>query len=118
MAKRLIEYDAETKTQVWHDYDPLTDTTTIAEIQDCAPALDSAKALRNYGQGGAKGLNEYSKAGIKNNLWHVATIPNHVIVEWRQKYHVDVFNKHQAKEVAKLLNNSDYAYLRTGTGIV
>ena len=118
MSKRLIDYDAESQTQTWHDYDEVNDITTIAEVQDCEPSLDMSKALRNADVGGAKGLNEYSKQGIKNNWWHVASIPNSVIVKWKKEKGVDVFNKHQWKEVQKLLNDSEYAYLRTGTGRV
>ena len=118
MSKRLIDYDAESQTQTWHDYDEVNDITTIAEVKDCETSLDMSKALRNADVGGAKGLNEYSKQGIKNNWWHVASIPNSVIIKWKKEKGVDVFNKHQWKEVQKLLNDSEYAYLRTGTGRV
>ena len=118
MAKRLLDYDPVTKTQTWHDYDEVNKVTTIADIQDCEPTLDSNKAVRNYDVGGAKGINEYSKQGIKNYWWHVASIPNSVIVKCKKEKGVDVFNKHQWNEVRKLLNDSEYAYLRTGTGRV
>lgn len=118
MSKRLLDYDPNSRTATWHDYDEVNKVTTIAEIQDVEPALDTAKALRHADVGGAKGLNEYSKQGIKNNWWHVASIPNSVIIKWKKEKGVDVFNKHQWKEVQKLLNDSEYAYLRTGTGRV
>lgn len=118
MPKRLLDYDPLTKTETWHDYDESTDITTIAEIQDVEPALESNKAVRNYDVGGAMGLNEYSKQGIKNDWWHVASIPNSLIIKWKKEKGIDVFNKHQWNEVKKLLNDSGYAYLRTGTGRV
>ena len=45
--KRLIDYDSDTKTAVWHDYDHLTKETTIAEIQDVESLLESNKAIRH-----------------------------------------------------------------------
>ena len=114
--KRLIDHDPVTGEQIWHYYDDLTDTTIIQSVQDCEPVLGRNQDIRNYGVGGAKGLNEYSQKGIKNNMWHVASIPNGVITEWKMKYGIDVFNKHQTKEVLKMLEKPEWAYLRTGTG--
>ena len=94
----------------------MTDTTVIEEVQDCAPVLELNNNLRNHDVGGSMGLNEYSRQGIKNNMWHVASIPLSVITKWKQEYNVDVFNKHQEKEVLKLLQRPEWAYLRTGTG--
>ena len=118
MARRLIEYVPDTKTEIWHAYDEDSDTTYISEIQDVDYILDSAKTKRNWDVGGAMGLNEYSKQGIKNNFWHVASIPNSVMMKWRIEYGVDVFNKDHWPQVKRLLNNSDWAYLRTGTGTI
>ena len=115
MAKRLIEYDAETRTEVWHEYDSINKTTTIAEIQDCEPILERNKAFRNHGKT-AKGLNEVARRGIKNDWMYVASIPNHIILKWKQEHGVDIFNKHQTKEMLKLLQRPEYSYLRTGTG--
>ena len=116
--KRLIDYDAETQTEIWHDYDPITRETTIAEIQDVEPLLDSNQAVRNFDTGGAKGLNEYSKQGIKNNWWHVASIPNSVMVKWKKELGIDIYNRDHWPQIKKLLNDRDWAYLRPGTGRV
>lgn len=116
--KRLIEYDPVTHTETWHDYDPVTKVTTIAEIQDVEPILESNLAARNHGVGGAKGLNEYSKNGFKKNWWHAATIPTMVIAKWKRDLGVDVFNKDHWPAVKRLLNSPDWRYLRTGTGRV
>ncbi|MAK37688.1 MAG: hypothetical protein CMC15_16130 [Flavobacteriaceae bacterium] len=118
MSKRLLDYDPITRTQTWHEYDEVNNVTTIAEVQDVEPALNLNKAVQNYDVGGAKGLNEYSKQGIKNDWWHVASIPNSVIIKWKKEKGIDIFNKNQWNEVKKLLNDSEYAYLRTGTGRV
>jgi len=116
--KRLLDYDADTGIQTWHDYDHHTKETVIAEVQDVAPVLEANKAARNQGNGGAKGLNEVAQRGIKNNWWHAASVPNSVILKWKKELGVDIYNKDHLPAVKKLLNDRDWAYLRTGTGRV
>jgi hypothetical protein len=41
-----------------------------------------------------------------------ASIPAKVIYEWIEKHGVNAFNPHHADGVAKLLNSSDYRYLK------
>ena len=125
MSKKLIDYNAQTATQTWHDYDEVNDVTTIAEIQDVEPSLELSKSFRNADISGGAGstsdglrLNQYSKEGIKNDMWHVADIPNSVIMKGKREKGVVIFNKHQWNEVKKLLNDPEWAYLRTGTGRV
>ena len=118
MAKRLIDYDPVTLTQTWHDYDVASDKTEIVEIKDVEHVLESTNAARNWDVGGAKGLNAYSKKGIKEGFWHVASIPNSVQLKWKTELGIDIFNKDHWPAVRKLLNDSEWAYLRTGTGQV
>ena len=116
--KRLLDYDADTGIQTWHDYDHHTKQTVIAEVQDVAPVLEANIVARNQGNGGAKGLNEVAQRGIKNNWWHAASVPNSVILKWKKELGVDIYNKDHLPAVKKLLNDRDWAYLRTGTGRV
>ena len=116
--KRLLDYDADTGIQTWHDYDHHTKETVIAEVQDVAPVLEANRVARNQGNGGAKGLNEVAQRGIKNNWWHAASVPNSVILKWKKELGVDIYNKDHLPAVKKLLNDRDWAYLRTGTGRV
>jgi len=116
--KRLLDYDADTGIQTWHDYDHHTKQTVIAEVQDVAPVLEANKVARNQGNGGAKGLNEVAQRGIKNNWWHAASVPNSVMLKWKKELGVDIYNKDHLPAVKKLLNDRDWAYLRTGTGRV
>ena len=116
--KRLLDYDADTGIQTWHDYDHHTKETVIAEVQDVAPVLEANKVARNQGNGGAKGLNEVAQRGIKNNWWHAASVPNSVILKWKKELGVDIYNKDHLPAVKKLLNDREWAYLRTGTGRV
>jgi len=94
--KQLIDVDPLSKIETWHHYDPITDETTIQEIQDVDPWLKQAKELKKD--------EDYSKRGIKNNLWHYATIPNSVITKLAVEHGVDVFNKDHTKKVMQLLN--------------
>lgn len=118
MGKRLIEHDPITKTAVWHHYDDLTQETVIEEIQDVEHYLEGNKLTQTHDVGGSMGLTEYSRKGIKKGLWHVASIPNGVINKWLVEKGVNVFNKDHWPAVKKLLNDSDWRYLRTGTGRV
>ncbi len=113
MRRRLIDYDPWTKTQTWHEYDPLTDTTTIGEIQDCQQVIETNKATQNIGTPGGR-LNAYEQAGIKNSWAHAATIPNSVINKWRIEEGIDVFNKNHIDAVTKKLNDPEWRFLRTG----
>lgn len=118
MARRLIEHDPLTHQSVWHHYDHETRTTTIETVQDVAPYLRVTQAERNRGVGGAKGLNDISRKQIKDGWWHVARIPVTVQHYWLKTYGVDIYNKHHQDRVRKLLNDPDWAYLRSNPGKV
>ena len=57
---------------------------------------------------------DYSKAGIKNDWWHVATIPAEVQLEWLTQGY-DIMKMSTAEIVAKL-RHPDYAKLRATSG--
>ena len=118
--KRLLDWDAETLTATYHHYDHDTGLTTIEEVQDINPIIESNLATRNHGVGGAMGLNDYSRQGIKKGWWHVAQIPNSVIMKWRTEYgvHLHLWGKCDwtTKKIRQLLNSPEWSYLRTGTG--
>ena len=118
MTKRLIDYDPLSRTGVYHSYDDQTKETVIEEIQDVSHFLEVNRNTQNHDVGGGGGLNEYSRKGIKNGWWHVASIPNSVIMKWKKEKGVDVFNKHHTQEIKKLLIGLEWRYLRTGTGRV
>jgi hypothetical protein len=116
--KRLLDYDPLTRTSTFHHYDDLTKETVIEEIQDVEHFLESNRRTQTHDVGGAKGLNEYSRKGIAKGWWHVATIPNTVILKWKRDYGVDVFDKNHTQGIKRLLNDPEWRYLRTGTGRV
>ncbi len=117
MAKRLIERDPYSLTEVWHEYDPVTKVTTIAEISDVEPVLEGNKRVDLIGTPGGR-LNEYERQGVKKEMAHVARVPNNIITIWKKKYGVDVFKANKCdwtwKRMRQLLNSPDWRYLRTG----
>lgn len=105
MTKRLLSHDGITGISTFHEYDSQTDETRIIHIGDSTPYLEQSKAEAND--------DEQTKKGIKNGFWHYASIPPAVQVKWLIEKGVDVYNKHHGKEVGKLVNSPEYAYLKT-----
>lgn len=59
-----------------HDFDNQTGETIITTKQDVKPVVDKAAKLRNAG---------HIDEGIKQGMWHYATIPPVVELELRKK---------------------------------
>jgi len=98
--KRLLDYDPVTQiTSVFHGSDD-GETFTIETIQDITDIVEDNKAQQN------EGLNKSSE------LWHAATIPAVVQLEWLTKYGVDLMDKDHMPAIKRLLNSSDYCHLR------
>ena len=102
--KRVLDYDPLTRTTTYHEYDSLEDKTIITEVQDIEPYLERSQRLRND--------DDYTRKGIKEEMWHYASIPNVVIEKMRSEDGVDVYQKGNEKAVLKLLNTK-YSYLKT-----
>ena len=83
------------------------DDFTVVRTQDVEAILDRNKELQNHGHNGWT---------EKRNMRHVAEIPLVVAEIWMERYGVDVFNKDHAQAVRRLLNDPDWAYLRTSGG--
>ena len=110
MTKRVIDYDPFTGVTTYFDYDYATDRTTIGMEQDVSVILDVNKARQNE--------TEYSKSGIKNEWWHMCTIPTIVMERWKNEKGIDVLNKDHWGAVKKLLNDPDYKWLKATSGYV
>lgn len=106
--RRLIGIDETTGINTFHEYDPLTDTTTIIHASDAEPVLENNKARANDA--------EYSKRGIKQGFWLYASIPAIVQTKWLIEHGVDVYNKDHGPRIGKLLNDPEYQYLKATTG--
>jgi len=99
------------------DFNPLTGERAIWESdgekvrivheQDVTRIIDGNKQLANN--------EELSKRGIKNDMWHYATIPNVVVLKWKEEHGVDVFDQSHRKKGFALLNSPEYMYLKTTT---
>ena len=101
--RRLLDYNPATGEKVWFDYDQ-QDQMTITHTQDVSGIQDFAHFRATD--------DEYTKGGIKNDMWHYAKVPNTVILEMKQKHGVDFFDKNDSKRMFKLLN-TEYARFKT-----
>jgi hypothetical protein len=98
--KKILDHDSETGiTEVFHGSAD-GETYTIETIQDISPLLDANKAQQNEG---------FNK---RSDMWHAASIPAVVQLEWLTKFGVDMHDKNHWPAVKRLLNSSDYAHLR------
>ena len=106
MSKRLLDHDPVTGLTEWFDYDHITDTTIIETTQDVEPFLDQNKAKRDDP--------EYSRNGIKNEMWHYATIPLVVQMRWLNEYGMKNWPMlpQNKKLLFRLLNDPQWKYLK------
>jgi hypothetical protein len=73
---------------------------------DVEPLLEANKALYTSGDG-------YSPS----REWRrAASVPMAIIEKWQNELGVDVFNPDHKEAVRRLLNSSEYLYLRTAPG--
>ena len=105
--KRLLDYDPLTGVKETFHYDELTGDSHVETTQDVEPILDQNRSLANDDQ--------YSKDGIKNEMWHFASIPIVVQLKWLNEYgpENDPMRKGNEKLLFRLLNSPDYRYLKT-----
>ena len=106
--KRVLDYDPITGVTTWHEYDHLTRQTTIAETQDVSAAIEYSRNKAND--------EDASRKGRKAEWWHVATIPIGVQYKWLREHGVNIYDPSHSQRVTKLLNDSDWRYLRTANG--
>lgn len=101
--KRLLDYNPLTGESVTFDYGA-DDRLVITHSQKIDRKIDTNKALAND--------DDYTKQGIKNDMWHYATIPNIYIVELQQKHGVSLTRMEDRPKLFKLLN-TEYKFLKT-----
>ncbi len=112
MPIRLLDYDAVTGANTFHEYDPVTKDTHIHTVfadRQTDLVLDDNKRLQNDGTNGWSPTREWK---------YVANIPNSVIHEWKVNRGIDVFDQNDWPKVRQLLNSSDYRHLRTSLGAI
>ena len=94
---------------VIHRFVDNIDGVAMLAEQDVEPILDSNKAEYNSGIDGWTPSRDMRK---------VAEIPLIVAEIWRNTLGVDVFDPNHAPAVSRLLNSSEWRYLRTAPGCV
>jgi hypothetical protein len=86
--------------------DPMTGDLTVIRGADVEPILEHNKALYSMNDGYSPGR-EWRRA---------ASIPLAIVEKWKNEYGVDVFNPDHREGVKRLLNSSEWRYLRTAPG--
>lgn len=107
MTKRLLDYNPLTGEKTWFQFDHVHDRMTITEEQDVQPYLDWAAELRSRP--------DYSRKGIKKDMWHYAKVPNVIIMEMKTKHGVDFFKEEDWPKVSRLLE-TEYSRFKTTHG--
>lgn len=107
MTARLLGWNKETGVaSYWHE-DGEGNWAREA-VQDTGALLDLNREAQNH-------CNPYNG---ERDVRMVARIPLVVITLWRDRYGVDYWNRdHQAK-VDQLLNDPEWRWLRTDTGVI
>lgn len=98
----FFDYDPVTGIRETFDYDPMNDVMSINTSEDVSPLLDRLKAMRND--------EDYSRQGMKADLWHYATIPATVEMAMRAKG-IDIYDKNATKAIIKEIN-TNYPWLK------
>jgi hypothetical protein len=79
----------------------------VHRLADVEPLLEENKARLNSGEDG------YTPS---RDLRRAASIPLAIVEKWRNELGVDIFNPDHLPAVRRLLNSSEYLYLRTAPG--
>lgn len=105
--KRVLDHDPLTGMTTYFEQEESTGTIHISAEQDVAADLELCKAMAND--------DDYSKRGIKNEMWHYAHIPDVLLLEMHKRG-VNPFTREGTKELFKLVNDPDYKKLKVTAG--
>lgn len=103
----ILDHDPFTGITIYHDYDAVTDITTLQTVQDCEPILENNKILQNLDDRGWDKEREWRR---------VAEIPLALLEKWRVEEDIDIFDENHWPAIARKLNDPDYRFLRTAPG--
>lgn len=98
----FVDKNPSNGLETWVDGDE-SNRLQVHYRQDVEPVLEYAKILRN---------DSLTDKGIKNDWWLYAVFPPVVILEFKHKYGIDIFNKNHMKRAFEILNR-DYPHLKT-----
>lgn len=77
-------------------------------IQDISDVLDANKEAQNH-------VNTTSKSG---EMRHVARVPNVIVVKWLNEYGVNFYDPDHWPAVRRMLNSSEWRWLRTDESVI
>ncbi len=104
MTWRLLDDDPD-KTE-WFQYDESTgDSIVRSDWKHTHTLIDQNKAIQSKEVG----------RGVDNDMHHVARIPPSVIIEFRDKFGINIFDKNHGPALMKKLDDPEYRYLRVNT---
>lgn len=106
MSEQLLDHDAFTGMRTWFSTSDNEDTWHVRYEQDTAPVLDANKEQQ------ADGFDR------RADMWHAARVPLVVMMEWLTKHGVEAWNPSHKDGVKRLLNSSEYRYLRVNNFIM
>ena len=105
--RKELSHDPVTGVTEYFHYDPITDTTAVETVQNVDPVLEANKERANSEQ--------YTKDGIKDSMWHYASIPIVVQMRWLAEYGRENWPLRPGNEklLFRLLNSPEWSYLKT-----
>ena len=104
MAWRFLSRDEWTGAIEHYSYDPDSDRCIIRRTADVAAVIESNKRSELDEDGWTKG----------KTMRLAARIPPDVQYEWLRRYGIRAWDKNHAAGVRRLLNDSEWRYLRYG----
>jgi hypothetical protein len=105
---RFLSRDPLTGAVEHYRYDPDGDRCIIRRTVDHEPVIEANKRLANSWDGWNK----------RKDMRLAARLTPDIQLEWLQKYGVRAWDRNHKKAVIRLLNSSDYRYLRIGHFII
>lgn len=105
MGKQILSYDPETRTTEYHYYDHSNRKTYFETVQDCEGIIEANKRKQNS--------HNTSMFQQKGDYYHFASVPNSVLLKWKNELGIDFNRKEDLPKIEKLLNSNEYRYLRT-----
>jgi hypothetical protein len=105
--ERLLDYDPSTGMKTWFSSsDDDGGTWNLRYEQDVSPLLDANKSAQ---------VDSWDK---RADMWHAASIPNVVLMEWVVKHGIEYWNPNHKEGVKRLLNSDEYRHLRVRNFII
>ena len=111
MDKRLLSRDPITGLMTFHSYDPTTDETIISyevEKKSTEIILDCNQKIANE--------TDFTKKGIKDGWWLVASIPVELQIQWLINEGIDVYKTEDWPKVKQKLLDRDFNKVKTTHG--